>query len=78
MVNVCPHKTCSPLFYKCIFIGIYFKRMMKFVGMCVKALPFPHFHNPKLHLLLLIISNSFFYIAFDTGGEPRCLGNNNE
>jgi len=29
--------------------------MIKFVGMCVKALPFPHFHEPKSFIFPVII-----------------------
>jgi len=33
---------------------------MKFVGIYVKALPFPHFHDPTSHPLLASIYHPFF------------------
>jgi len=37
----------SPIFLCEVIEEFVLKRMMKFVGMCVKALPFPHFHEPN-------------------------------
>jgi len=38
---------------------------MKFVGMCVKALPFPHFHGP-ISLMFPVNLGHPFFIQFLT------------
>jgi len=48
---------------------------MKFEGMCVKALPFPHFHEPKSLKFPVFIQHSFFiqFLTLPESQDPARL-----